>query len=271
MDCARLEEEVHERISGADGLAPFVAARSRADYCGPVLIGNSHTPVGARQRFPALSLTLPHEARLSGMTRHTWRGHQEFEILVLTNYSDIGEKELGKPLLEPVLFLLALKAGAEALPGGVASSAWLGKRGLSIHLAHRRGISTFAYAADDFRHEEAHAYLVELLRDLLDRGAFDLLPLDLIIGEEQLRQAYTLPPDDAQLPRIQTDYPARLEEAYEEEQENESYARYCPIDLVKLMDARVPPDAFAKVRRRFKLLDAGPARQRQTAGGPERG
>ena len=108
-------------------------------------------------------------------------------------------------------------------------------------------------------------------RDLLDRGAFDLLPLDLIIGEEQLRQAYTLPPDDAQLPRVQTDYPARIAEAYEEEQENESYARYCPIDLVKLMDARVPPDAFAKVRRRFKLLDAGPARQRQTAGGPERG
>jgi len=259
------------RLSGPEGLAAFLRQRQHLPFCGPILLGESLTPLGARLRFPALNLEVP--ARLVGAVPYVWRGDDTVEVLMLTGMAArrVPREQLSLPLLEPLLFFLALKAGTEPGPQGLASSAWLGRRTLHLHVAHEEGLVTTTYGPDDFSAEEARAYLGELVRDFLDRGSFDLLPFDLLLGREPLRLAYTLPDDAADLPAVQQDYTAVFQQAVNADQDPDTlYRTWTPMQLLEIVAARVPAEAFAKVRRRFRLLDRGPARLRSAGGGPDR-
>src|SRR5207302_3232260 len=137
VDRKRLAEILNACIEGPDGLAPFLEARRDMEYCGPVLLGESVIPVGARKRFPALKLVAPSEVRLVGSFPLAWRSAETFELLVLSSTSSrISGADICKPLLQPFLFYAALKAGTEAADG-LSSSQWLGDRGLVVHVAHK--------------------------------------------------------------------------------------------------------------------------------------
>jgi hypothetical protein len=118
---------------------------------------------------------------------------------------------------------------------------------------------SFLYSRGDIAAEKAKAYLVTLAGDFLDRAAFDWLPLDLIVADKRLKEAYLL--EDKALPDPQ-DYARLFRERIEEDGEKE-HPDYRAMKLLEIVEPRVPEDALAKVRRRFRLLDRGPARARE--------
>ena len=158
------ERKIHERIHGANGLASFSRARLDDQFCGPILIGETLSPVGARLRFPALRLGLanqkdgssPAELRLVGYHSHVWRSRSAVEMLVITNSMD-PKKEINKHLLIPFLLYAALRVGTEKGPGGETSSKWIGGLACRVHVAHKEGIRTFWYKPEDLGAEKSMA------------------------------------------------------------------------------------------------------------------
>jgi len=277
VDRGRLEQQIQERIEGPGGLADFVRARQEATFAGPVLLGESTTPVGARTRFAALTLPLAgaesnglaQSVRLVGTMPLVWYSDDAVDVLVLTNRTArrVSAKHLSVPVLEPLLFYLALLAGPERRPDTVAATEWLGERSFRVHATHRDGMVSFTYHPQDVSPAEARSYLTLLMKEFLDRSSFDLLPFDLIAEDETLRQAYE---SDADGPEAGAGYAAALREIYEEDQDDD-FPVFWAMRLLEIVDARVPDDAYAKVRRRFRLLDRGPARARQQDAGRKRG
>src|SRR5262249_23095927 len=102
--------------------------------------------------------------------------------------------------------------------------------------------------------------------ELLDRTSFDLLPFVLLVKNKELRPAYTLTDEDPELIESRDRYSRRLQQALDEDELKE-FRAYRPMKLLEIVDAKVPADAFDKVRRRFRLLDRGPARARCDQGG----
>jgi hypothetical protein len=305
VDQARLEQALHDRIAGRDGLLKFLQGRAEAAFCGPVLLGESSTPIGARRIFPALKLTLgplPAAVRVVGSQAFVWRSDEALDLLVVTtSRSDmVPANALSGHMLDPLLFYLALKAGTETGPDEVSSAAWLEERDFRLHIAHEGGIATFTYLASDISPEQARVYLAELVCDFLDRGSFDLLPFDLAVSDEGLRlplvktdyeilQVYRALPategeeakrlrkslgmdeeeeadpgrsDEEILAGFRARYPECYQEAIEADEEKEDHRVYWPMKLMRIVEAEVPADAWDKMRRRFRLLDQGPARVR---------
>lgn len=269
VDRAGFEAALEERIEGADGLAEFLHRRSAGDFVGPILIGESTAPIGARLHFPALTLEMgrnlygPPQVRLVGSLRLAWRTPKSFEVLVLSNKkpdSSSLQTEISKYLLEPVLFWLALKAGKESISGEPSSSQWLENLSLRVHLSHQEGITCFTYRPGDASADKARTYLTDLAADLLDPSSYDLLPLDVLIHCEDFRQAYQIDKRN-DLPNFRH-FQRRLQDFLEDDREND-YSTYRWSELLNLSNARVPLDALAKVRRRFRILDGGPHRNRQ--------
>jgi hypothetical protein len=253
--------ELHERIHGEGKIEEFLREHARLTVCGPLLIGESAIPVGARYRFPALCLqreTGP-AIRVVGSTPFAWCGERRFEVLLITNAKAIKPAELSAYLFEPMLLYLTLLANPEPGAKGVSPQTWLAPRDFQVHVSYREGIQTWSYPAGSIPPKEARDYLVELTRDLLNADEFDLLPFDVIVKTPELSKAYA--EEGTPLPAEQ--YRQLVEENVAEAREG-SY-RFLPIPLfVEMIRAPVPADALAKVRRRFRLLDRGPARLRIT-------
>jgi len=107
--------------------------------------------------------------------------------------------------------------------------------------------------------DEAARYLAQLTQDFLDPAQLDLLPFELITGATELRRAY----DERIAPPLQAhQYVELLKEKLADEREAFTPTVYIPL-VVDLACAAIPPDALAKVQRRFRLLDRGPAQVRQ--------
>jgi exodeoxyribonuclease V gamma subunit len=277
VDQARLLQTAQERLEGPEGLQGLLQKLQAASFCGPVLLGESITPIGPRTHFPAVRLALPAhdaagppvEARLVGSLPFVWRSERSVDVLVVGSHSGrkVVPDRLSEPLLEPALMFLALKCGSEGRRGQAASSAWLGRRDFNVHVSHAGGISPYCYAGDDITVEEARAYLSQLADDFLDRGSFDLLPFDLLVADyrDRLRDAYILEDEDPKLAKLGAGYAQLFQEEADEDLEA-FHPNYRPMKLMEIVDARVPAEAFAIVRRRFRLLDRGPQRARPPRG-----
>ena len=98
---------------------------------------------------------------------------------------------------------------------------------------------------------------------------FDLLPFDLLVANEALREPYLRHSESAPL-AVRDDYAQLLQEAIENDQENEHPA-YRPMKLLQIVDARVPADAWDKLHRRLHLLECATAAHRQSNEGRIRG
>ncbi|MBI1832950.1 MAG: hypothetical protein HYR84_16035, partial [Planctomycetes bacterium] len=142
---------------------------------------------------------------------------------------------------------------------------WLEKRDFALHIAHRGGIQTWRYPPGCITAAQALHYFVELTRDFLDPGQFDLLPFDVINGNSTLKQALH---SDSAVRFDPEEFRSNLQEEIAEASEK-SYGRPATPVLVEMIHAEVPADALAKVQRRFHLLDRGPAALRQQPKGPK--
>lgn len=270
VDRAGLEATLEERISGSGGLADFLQRRQADSFAGPILLGESPTPVGALWHFPALTLDIganlyfPSQARLVGACRLAWRTPKAFEILILTNKKPDKniQTELSKHLLEPVLFWLALRAGREAGPLGLSSAQWLEDLPLRVHLTHQEGIASFAYPGN-MSGDKARTYLTGLAADLLNPNSFDLLPFEVLVQFEEFRNAYQI--EDKDFWKGSRSYQRRLQDFLDQDREKEGFSQYRWTPLLELAKAKVPADALSKVRRRFRILDIGPKRNRKRA------
>src|SRR5262249_24062235 len=151
-----------------------------------------------------------------------------------------------------VLFYLAFLANTEPNHRGKSSQQFLAPRDFTVTIAHRRGILTWSYPAGTITPAEARTYLTILARDLLGPDAFDLLPIELILKNPELRQIYS--PRGSRL--SPEDCVHILEDAIEDSREN-SFGFQVPL-LVDMIAAKVPADALAKIQRRFTLIDRGP-------------
>jgi exodeoxyribonuclease V gamma subunit len=257
IDQDALRRDLDERINGAGGVGDFLRRHAGQTVCGPLLIGESAIPIGARYRFPALVLPASRPLRIVGSTPFAWCGERRFELLVVTSAKGQKPADLTAYLFEPVLLYLTLLANREPGPKGISPQSWIAPRDFQVHVAFREGIQTWHYPVGAIRPEEALEYLISLTRDLLDPNDFDLLPFDVLGKVIELRRAYA--EEGTALPAEQ--YRQLFEENVAEARDNPFRFNRIPL-LVDMIGARVPADALAKVRRRFRLLDRGPARFR---------
>jgi exodeoxyribonuclease V gamma subunit len=266
IDETGLQRELTERVHGKGGLEPFLRDRATMTTCGPALLGESVTPVGAKMRFPALRLPRADgpELRIVGSTPFAWFSHQTFEVLVITTAADVRATDLCTPMLEPLLLYLALLANPEPNVKAIAARDWLARRHFLLHVACTEGIQTWTHPIGLITPDEALAYLAELTRDFLDPTQLDLLPFELVTAGD-MRRVY-----DERSTTVMSaeDYRQLLQERLAEQRENR-FQRTLQIPLiVDMAGARVPADALAKVQRRFRLLDRAAAHNRY-GGGPE--
>jgi exonuclease V gamma subunit len=269
IDQAALLRDLQERIRGLGQIEAFVRSHAEMTFCGPVLLGESVTPLGARLRFPALRLRpghelpadAPREIRITGYTPYAWQAPGRFEMLVVTNFKDIDGRELSSALFEPTLFHLALLASAEPNADGMCAQRLLAQREFMLHIAHRSGIQTWTYPRECITSAEALHYFVELTRDYLDATRFDLLPFE-VIGDKKNKELRAALRADFTTQIGSDEYRSLLEEAIADVREN-SFGAFQTPPLVDMIHAEVPADALAIVQRRFRLLDRGPASLRQ--------
>ena len=214
-------------------------------------------------RFPALRLRpgheLPadelHEIRILGWMPFAWHSPGLFEILVVTNAPKVVGREIHLSLLEPALFHLALLASSEPNADGMSAQRWLAQRECRLHVSYQAGIQTWTYPAGSITSAEALSYLVGLSCDLLDPTQLDLLPLSLLLKNKDLSTALH---DDFTAQITPEEYVALFDEEVATARENSYGPAQIPL-LVNMIHAQIPADALAKVQRRFRLLDRGPA------------
>ncbi len=259
IDRAAILSDLRERIHGQGQLETFLRERIPGSFCGPVLLGESLTPVGARLRFPALSLRISDDesrlARLVGTSALAWQTPSRFELLVLTTSSKIDGRKITDTMIEPTLLFLALLANTELASDGKPTSAWMHRRDFFVHVAHGDGVQTWQHAAGSITPAEATQYLTELTRDLLDPSQFDLLPLSLLLGSPELERAF----DAGSVLQIDPiEYRQLIIDKVEDAREN-TFGREPIPAIVEMIGAAVPVDALAKVQRRLRMLDRGPA------------
>jgi exonuclease V gamma subunit len=261
IDEAALRRELQERIHGKGGLERFLRERTAMMSCGPALCGESITPVGAKMRFPALQLPVAEgpPIRIVGSTPFAWFNRDRFEVLVITASSKISVYDLCLPMLDPLLLYLALLANPEPNVKQIAARDWLSRRHFRLHVACLDGIRAWTYPLGMIKPDEAQRYLTELTGDFLDPTQLDLLPFELITAGPDLRRVYD---ERSPSPLSAPQYYEIMQEKLAETRENTWQPRVQIPLIVDLAGARLPPDAMAKVQRRFRLLDRAAAYMR---------
>jgi hypothetical protein len=267
IDQAALLRDLQDRIHGQGQIEAFLREHAGMTFCGPLLLGESLTPLGAKLPFPALCLRpghelpadAPREIRIVGSTNFAWQAPGRFEILIVTNISEINGRGVSISMIEPALLFLALLASAEPNADGMSSQKWLAQREFVLHVAHQGSIQTWSYPPGCITPAEALNYFGHLTRDFLDPAQFDLLPFDVLGRNKELSLAFH---EGFATQITPENYHLALEEAIAEVREDAYSFVKIPL-LVEMVRAQVPADAMAKVQRRFRLLDRGPARLRE--------
>lgn len=187
-----LAEDIAHRLEGPEKLEGFLKQRARDGVVGPLLLGESWTPIGANTRLPALEIEVPAapfplQVRLVGQWKLAWRGADGLEMLVVKTGKHPGEPDGTIPneaILEPMLLHLALLA----LPSYPPDLEFL-SQGCRIHVAWPEAVETFAFPPDSISPEEARSYLVDLLADLFAPERLDLIPFKVLI-DNRFRKAF---------------------------------------------------------------------------------
>jgi exonuclease V gamma subunit len=260
-DRARFLADLQQRIETA-GLAEFLRQQADRQFIGPVRIGPSFAPVGATTILPALKLETSRGAvELVGTEAMAWADDKAIALLTIHtgSWKKVKPNELCRPMLAPLLFGLALRAGGGS---GADAQSYLrfAGRELLINVAHEKRVQCYSWSPEDLPATEARNYLTVLAGDFLDPSSFDLLPIDILIGIEELHRAFL----QEELPTEgdKKAYAADFQERVEEDGEKDQNPLYYPMKLLKVVPATVPEDAFDKVRRRFRPLDRSLAHAR---------
>jgi exodeoxyribonuclease V gamma subunit len=259
-DRMRFLADLEPRI---EGLADFLRQRACGEFIGPVQIGAPSTPVGARTLLPAVALETPcGPVRLVGTHGHAWLNDRALILLAVHTgaASTVRPDGLCRPLLAPLLFGLALRAGEAS--ADERSGPQFAERKLVVHIAHQEGVACYSWSSTDVSSVQARDYLAALAAELLNPAGFDLLPVDILLGTKGLDRAF-LQDDDGELSERDSQlYRADFQDAVHDDSEK-SRPLYRSMKLLSIVPADVPADALEKVRRRFRLLDSGMARARE--------
>jgi len=260
VDHRRLRDLLRDRIPG---LAEWIDERRAdgGDYCGPIQLGPAATVRQPRVYFPAAQLNFaPREISVTGSYDLVWRGETFLDMLVITCNTDAASAErLNVMCFDAVLFYLTLICGTEPNKDGISPQKWLDSRRLRIHIANDDGITAIDYP--DIPEENARRYLEMLVTDFLDVRRFERLPFYTIEKNAFLRSAYELDEGDPALPAVRQSYSNVL--AAELEKDDDQFERrQTRVRIEDIAAVQAPPDAFDLIRRRFRLLDLGPANRR---------
>lgn len=260
VDAAGLKSKVEETLT-AGGLLEFIEEQASKTFCGPLLIGESETPLGARRRLPALTVPLSrplgcypdNQARIIGSWPFVWMDDASLDLLVFSWNKFEPKHPLSRAIFESLLFVLSLTAAGEARG-----------RSVNLNILDPGGVTPLALQdiAVDARH--AHDYLRDLATDFLDVECADQLPFDQI-GREY---AGVYRNDDYHPAAVALLDSWRLKEADEDWGFNGDR-----LNSLTARGFRVPDDAASKLRRRFRPLYAmlppyeAKPRKRRTKGG----
>jgi exonuclease V gamma subunit len=263
-DRMRFLAELEPRI---DSLTGFLRQQTHRDFIGPVQIGAPSTPVGARTLLPDLALeTGRGPVRLIGAHLYAWIDSEALVLLAIHfgAADKVKPDVLCRPLLAPTIVGLALRAGQTLANAGEFVRRFAGRH-LYVHVAHPEGLARYSWSPDDAPPEKARDYLTSLVAEFLDPAGFDFLPLEILMACEDLHPAFRGADDPAPSEESKLAFVNRLREATDDDADNGYRRLYSPKKLLQMIAAEVPPDAFDKVRRRFRLLDRGTACARREA------
>jgi len=265
LDCAELREEFRARVEGdekSQGLKAFLEARSAESFQGPILLGESNTPVGAKVHLPALRLQIPtagpanefHEACLIGHCEFAWKSDESLELLFYSYAKEAPKDPLSKSLLDPLLFCLALLALDPADTGELPHCARdLVNRRWSFHFLHGKGLKTWTVEPGAISPTEARMYLTDLTAAFEKGDARELLPLAPIAYKTDLYQA-AIGSAESQL--SEAEFQSELREAIEASRDSPMESNW-DDPLLQIVNADVPEDALARCRRRYEPLVRG--------------
>lgn len=245
VDHSKFEDELKSRVLGEEGIAAFLEARKAKVFYRAAALGNSERATGADLRLEALRLELgpPNRARhaeVNGSLPFLWVDEEtlEAETLVITMGQPPRKGTLARAVIQPVLFYLAMKA------------AGMGEKKIGSFRVHLSGaekiVSAWRY---DVSQADAGHYIESLADDLLDKEAFDLMPLAILFNRELDIGSMTERPSPEDMRKFRTKLEALVAAA-----EEDDYSAYRPGRLVGSIDANVPDDAYMKVLRRIVWL-----------------
>jgi len=216
-----------------------------------ITMGAAH-PAEGQLAFPALVISVPdslHKVALCGAHPLVWRDEDSVHLLVLTNskqpdgFKPESNLTLNKHMLEPLLFIAALKCSTEALAGLTSGQAWVGERDIALHLRFKDGIHILRFAIPAL---EARAYLEQLVSACLGPDNFEDLPLSQVLNKGQLPNLENPDP---------IEYAQALQAGIDKNGEGSWGQDKSRMELLGLMqDLVVPTDALAKVRSRLLPL-----------------
>ena len=259
IDQAAMRNDLSERIHGPGGIEGFLREHAAMTFCGPVLLGESLTPIGAKLRFPALRLRPGHElpadaaqaVRISGSVPFAWP---------LRRFSSQHHRLQGldgrvcEPMFEPLLLYLALLLAAnERRRHRRAELAGRPRVRPPRQLSRRHRTWNYprlhpSAEAVHYRQPDARSS-IDAVRLAIRRPCPLARPAADVAGRERAQMA----------PRRF----AMLEGFLRTSRDPRAGAIPTLVDMVH---ARVGRRA-AKVRRRFPLLDRGPDRRRRMPAG----
>ena len=242
VDREELRLDLRNRVEGPNGLLAFLGKQKGKPMVGPILIGESTTPIGARLRFPALVLPLKRrrtnqtvvEARVVGSQAIAWDDGAALELLILKTSGDNSKERLVQSVFEPLLFLLALAAVDEGMS----------RRAFVLHSARAEGIRSVRIPAGKITASVGRIYLTRRAEEYVDPSCADLLPFQLLREKGELSSVLNGLEIDP------NDFFMRLRTAIDS-------IRFTSNIYVDQKEAGFAPprDAFEKARRRFLSLN----------------
>jgi len=259
LDRDHWRRRLHDRILGEPGLAAFLRQRQAKTFCGPILIGEALAPIGPRLRFPALTIDLPPQApaaqaRIVGHFDLAWQDVTTLDLLFINSAKDRKPKmrhHLGATHLTPLLFYLALLANNSANREGLVARAWVENRHVSIHVATRSFIESIEIPPGMVTPQEAESYVRGLVSECLDPACFDHLPFRAMCETAALQRAWESPHEELDIAGA---YPEAIRDALDRQDQNPG-GDWMVSQLAETLDLEIPPDGYARMRRRFHLLD----------------
>lgn len=242
VDAAVLRRDVEATLNDG-GLLAFLKGLEAKTCCGPYLIGESETPIGAKSRVPALTLPLKRpvgpypsgEMRIVGSWPLAWTDDETLDLLVFPRGEVDRKKPLCRHLFEPMLFAVAL-----------AATGALQERRVIFQIVQAGGMLALPLTGPLLEAEAAREYLRELATDFVDVGCADQLPFECV-------QETGWPP------LYSNDDGANLADnllalwRWREETCNWGFTKTW-LNAFTTIGFRVPMDAGEKVRRRFRPL-----------------
>jgi hypothetical protein len=241
VDAEVLKAQVESGLT-AGGVFAFLVRQACKPCCGPYAIGESETPLGAKCRVPALVLPMARplgeypdsQFRLVGAWPFAWRDEASLDLLVFHAGKFDPKKPLSRSLFEPILFVVALAGLGE-----------LGNRAVTLHLVQPDSVLAVPLVGDLLGQDHARDYLSELATDFLDVRGAEQLPFEILQTESpnlyQEEAGVTLD--------------AELLDNWRWREANEDWGfHWANVTTLTTLDFRVPDDAGAKLRRRFRPL-----------------